>query len=136
MDYLYLNKVAQDVVPLEAAVADFTQLPLPERREALRRLVVMVDQAHPRPTEIEVAIVASGLRPTFTPCVMLTVLKTPQTSPLRQQLTRMVQLPETELGKAFVLLIHVFRVADKRRREDCGSQCQHWWHQDLGPSCQ
>ena len=126
LDLLYLNQIAQGVVPLNEALDAYRVLPPSERSDAIRRLSLMVHESHPRPAEITDAIRASGLKPTFTPCIMLVA-----GSSTYGQLSRIAGLPDDELDKAFVLLMQLFQIADSRRRESCGDSCYHWWHQDL-----
>ena len=125
LDHLYLNQVAQNVVPLDDAKREFRKLDPSARSGVMHRLYLMAHQSHPLPDEVSLAIDQSGLKPTFTPCVMLSDGK------IESQLSRVAKLPDDELDKSFLLLITLFQIADKRRRADCGDECQHWWHQDL-----
>ena len=91
-------------------------------------LTWMVCQAHPTREDVEVAISESGLKPTYTPCVLL--LKDQR----QFQIQKIITLPEDEWAKSLRLLIGAFRVSDARRREVCGSDCHHGWHADFGDS--
>ena len=129
LDYVYLNQVAQNVVTLNDATREFRDLDSATRSDVMHRLYLMTHQSHPLPDEVSLAIAQSGLKPTFTPCVMLSG------GNVESQLSRIAKLPDNELDneldKAFLLLLTLFRIADNRRRELCGDNCQHWWHQDL-----
>jgi len=125
VDSLYLNRVAQNVIPLDDAIRAFGELDASSRAEAMSCLYVMAHQSHPSPEEVSLAIAQSGLKPTYTPCRMLSA------GPVEHQLSRIAKLPDYELDKAFLLLVAVFRIADNRRRNNCGDECHHWWHQDL-----
>ncbi len=125
LDCIYLNQIAQGIVPLDDVVVAFSNLPQSARSETIHQLSLMVHESHPHPSEIVDAISTSGLKRTFTPCVMLS------SGDFYQQLSRLGQLPNGELDKAFLLLLHLFRTVDGRRREACGDSCHHWWHQDL-----
>ena len=125
LDYLYLNQVAQNVVTLGDATREFRDLDSDARSDVMHRLYLMTHQSHPLPDEVPVAITQSGLKPTFTPCVMLS------DGNIESQLSRIAKLPDNELDKAFLLVLALFRIADNRRRQFCGNNCHHWWHQDL-----
>ncbi|MFF8028848.1 DUF5958 family protein [Streptomyces sp. NPDC007896] len=77
----------------------------------------------------EEAIARSGLRPTYTPTVMLP----------RWRLN-MADLPSYDRARAFRLLVALFAIADTLRRERYGfGGCGHEWHQlatceDAGPA--
>ena len=125
LDYVYLNQTAQNVITLDDATREFRDLDSAARSDVMHRLYLMTRQSHPLPGEVSLAITESGLKPTFTPCVMLLG------GNVELQLSRIAKLPDNELDKAFLLLLTLFRIADTRRRELCGGNCQHWWHQDL-----
>ncbi|WP_435884086.1 DUF5958 family protein [Streptomyces mirabilis] len=83
-----------------------------------------------RPADPAVEVIARcGLRPTYTPTVMLT----------RWRLN-MADLPSYDRARAFRLLVALFAIADTRRRERyCVGGCSHEWHQpaaseDAGPA--
>jgi hypothetical protein len=48
-------------------------------------------------------------------------------------LNKLAGLKKADGLDAFVLLLHLLKIADDRRRaaEEAGS-CNHWWHRDLG----
>jgi hypothetical protein len=125
MQYLFLNQVAQGHHSLPDAKNALENLSEEEQIATLNRLALMVSQAHATPDEVAQAIVESGLRPTFTPCVLLSK------GIDRGRLDQVVSLPANERQKAFHILVQVFVVADRRRRRDCPTECHHWWHQDL-----
>jgi len=126
LDLLYLNQIAQGVGPLNQALDAYRVLSPSERSGIIHLLSMMIDQAHPCASEITDAIRASGLKPSFTPCVMLV-----SGSSRYSQLSMLADLPDDELDKVFVLLMHLFQIADSRRRASCGDTCYHWWHQNL-----
>ena len=125
MHLLYLNRVAQHLIEDAEALASFQCLTIEQRAKTIQSLGIMTQQAHPTLAEATAAIDAGGLKKTFTPCRMLL------NDNLDSQTTRLWQLPNSELDKSFILLINLYRIADKRRRVECGDECNHWWHQDL-----
>ena len=123
---VYLNQLAQGVVPAPDGEAWFAALPPALQGAALRELSMMVGQAGARDADVGPAIARSGLRPTFTPCVLLAK------GPLRQRLGQAARLPADEGPKTFRLLLALLALADeRRRRERCAGGCSHWWHLDL-----
>lgn len=127
VDELFLNQVAQGIRPIEEGIAWFSALDKDRQLDALRGLNYMALQAHPSITEARRAVGASGLKPTCTPCVLL--LKNER---IGLGTTAIVNLPPNEYLKAFRLLLVLLSVADaRRRRDDCGDGCRHWWHRDL-----
>lgn len=119
-----LNRVAQGFDSIEFGLEFMSNAN--DEQMFWQTLSMMVKQAHPTRDEALQAIRDSGLRSTFTPCVLLVKGDFPE-----KNLGKICSLPEYEHEKAFRLLIEVFRIADKRRREEqCADGCSHWWHQD------
>jgi len=122
---LLLNRVAQDICPVHLLLEEVESADEPSRLAWFDELAMAVMQSHPMPTEVEQAIAHAGLKPTFTPCVLV------RTKPFRQALRVMRGLPLDENPKTFRLLVALLGIADGRRRESCGRECNHWWHGDL-----
>jgi hypothetical protein len=68
---LQLNRIAQGLISVSDGNAWFEALSATERREVLSKLALICTQSHPRADEVLPAIARAGLKPTFTPCVML-----------------------------------------------------------------
>jgi hypothetical protein len=121
---LQLNRIAQGIVSLDAGLQWFGALSSSEQGNVLNNLAHMTHQAHPRTEELAPAILRSGLKETFTPCVVLQTSDRPT-----QALSRIAALPESEHLKSFRLLMALFSIADARRREsECKDGCTHEWH--------
>ena len=126
---LKLNQIAQDRISWDAGLAWFEACTEAERSVILRELGFMVSQAHPLAAEVQPAIEHSGLRTSFTPCVL--ALKA---NPPERAIAKIITLPESEWVKSFTLLLALFSVADRRRRSTvCKGGCTHEWH-NLGAS--
>ena len=126
MDHLiFLNQVAQGIYSLEDAIERLEGKNDQERFSLFVQFAMMIGQAHPLPADVGAAIELAQLKPTFTPCVMLSK------KPLNEALGKFRSLPRQEDKKSFRLMLALFQIADKRRRESCGDDCNHWWHQDL-----
>jgi hypothetical protein len=122
---LLLNQVAQGVRPVDLLLAEVDSADESSRLAWFDDLTMAILQSHPAPGEPEQAIALAGLRPTFTPCVLV------RTKPVREALAVMRGLPRHETPKTFRLLIALLGIADGRRRRSCSPVCNHWWHRDL-----
>ncbi|MBN68960.1 MAG: hypothetical protein CME32_06775 [Gimesia sp.] len=120
-----LNQIRQGVIPDAEGQAWFAALEAAAQKSVLYQLNFICQQAGPTTADVLPAIEDAGLKSTFTPCVML------QRGKLREASAKALQLPSNEYLKLFRLMIALFKIADQRRREFCGAQCRHWWHQDL-----
>jgi hypothetical protein len=67
-----LNELAQGIRPVSEGAVWFAALAEDEQRLVLRELVHVCVQARAVEADTEEAIARSGLRPTYTPAVMLT----------------------------------------------------------------
>ena len=120
-----LNQIRQGVITGEDGLEWFAGLEGTEQKSVLCTLNYMCMQAGPMTADVPLAILDAGLKPTFTPCVML------KSGKIRTASSKALHLPSTEYLKLFRLLIALFKIADQRRAELCVPDCRHWWHQDL-----
>lgn len=125
-DAITLNQIQQKLISQEDAKNWFLSFPIADRHEILKWLCDMAIQARARDEDISLAITKSKLRPTYTPCVLLSKGR------LKEQMVKVLKLPPSEFLKAFVLLVSLLGIADARRySKDCQDGCSHWWHRDL-----
>jgi len=122
---ILLNQVAQSVRPFDDVTQELAVVSESERLEWMGDLIFAVAQSHPTRVDVDAALAKSGLKVTYTPCVLL------RTKPFREALSKIRGLPADETEKSFRALISLLGVADGRRRAKCGSGCHHWWHKDL-----
>jgi len=121
---LQLNRIAQGLVSVPEGIAWFEALAPDEQQSVLRILAYITSQSHPLSAEVEVAIGQALLKPTLTPCVMVLKAPLPETG-----CQKLPALPSDEWVKSFRLMIALFSLADRRRREtSCRSGCTHEWH--------
>lgn len=119
-----INRAAQGFIDRDQIVRWFKLLPPESKMEALNNLHYCVKQSHPIKGEVEMAISLSQLKSTFTPCILLKSVDIPE-----KIFNKIIALPEDEQEKSFLLLLSLFTVADKRRREThCLNGCSHEWH--------
>ncbi|MFE9099071.1 DUF5958 family protein [Streptomyces sp. NPDC007264] len=113
-----LNELAQGLRPMAQGVEWFEGLSEDDRRKVLHALVLFCGQARACEDDVPESIARSGIRPTYTPAVMLTKWR-----------FGMAGLPAYELTKSFRLLVALFSIADTRRRAlHCADGCGHEWH--------
>lgn len=121
---LQINRLAQGLMAWNAGIAWFEELDDGEKYDVLHTLCLCCDQSHPLLDEVAPAIEYAGLKPTFTPCVMLA-----RANPPEKALWPILGLPSDERLKSFKLILALFAIADRRRRETvCCGQCSHEWH--------
>jgi hypothetical protein len=122
---ILLNQLAQGILKFQEGERWFLSLGGNDRRAALGELNMMIVNTHPRKEDIPIAITSSGLKPTYTPCVLL------QNGEILA-LGKIAGLPDNELLKAFRLLVALLSVSDRRRRTEKPLDTRnHWWHRDL-----
>jgi hypothetical protein len=125
-DSKFLNCIAQGARPIEDGKDWFQDLSPEKQLEVLREISVYIQQAGAREADVPEAIEKAKIKKTFTPCVIL------QNGRLKMQLSKVLNLPTAEYTKAFLLLLSLLSIADKRRRNNqCKDGCSHWWHQPL-----
>ncbi len=78
--------------------------------------------------DIEVAVANSRLKRTCTPCVVL------KTYGVKLGIVRIIELPTSELLKAYLLMLHLFQVAYLRRYKLEENNFDKWWYWDLSQS--
>lgn len=118
MDLLYLNQLAQGVRSLDESIR-LIQSDILSGRRAIQYLAFMADQASAKDADVEMAIVSAGLPHEFS-------------VPLQPSKRRVADVADEQVTSAFRYLLELYRIADKRRRIQCGApNCGHWWHQDL-----
>ncbi len=123
---ILINQYGQGIVSIENILKIlFNGLTLDEKRTLLSDILYMIMQSKPEDEDIEVAITASKLKPTYTPCVLL------RKGVAMHHLQVIVNLPEPELGKGFILLLSLFKIAYQRRYEAEKQFKGKWWYWDL-----
>ncbi|MBD0342699.1 MAG: hypothetical protein ICV61_18040, partial [Microcoleus sp. Co-bin12] len=98
-DEITLNKIQQELISQEDAKKWFLRFPTEYQQEILQRLSYMTLQAGAREEDVCLAIAKSKLRPTYTPCVLLSRGR------LKEQMAKLLKLPPSEFIKTFFLLM-------------------------------
>jgi len=124
-DQVLVNQFGQGLIAIDQLIADFSLLETMTKKKLLNELLFLIMQSKPMEGDIEPAIIKSGLKPTFTPCVLL------KRGVANHNLAKIVNLPEYELTKAFVLFLSLFKIAYERKFMDEKDNPHKWWYWDL-----
>lgn len=131
---IYLNKLAQGLEETNRALEFFSRAECGEQIEILNRLAFFIIQAGANTDHIEIAITHSGLKGTYTPCSILKKVVTNQVTGskgIKVALSKIIALPENERNKSFKLMISLFSIVDKYKRDKGLRPDVFWWHRDL-----
>jgi hypothetical protein len=127
-ELILLNQYVQGVVSRDEIDGWFLSLDEADKQAVVRNTWILAIQAQVREMDIPVAIVASELKSTHTPVVMLTKGNTS----LHNRGYKLSTLKGAILTQAFLFVLECFVSAERRRKEKEGSsECHHWWHKDL-----
>ena len=124
-DEILVNKYGQNLIAVQQLTDKFELLDLLQKKLFLNDILYLIMQSKPRDEDIEFAIKESGLKPTFTPCVLL------RKGAANHHLQKIVELPEVELNNTFVLLLSLFKIPYKRRFDIEKNTPNKWWYWDL-----
>jgi hypothetical protein len=124
-DQILVNRFGQGLIAIDQLTPGFRLLELMTKKKFLNELLFLIMQSKPEEGDVEPAIIKSDLKSTFTPCVLL------KRGVANHNLKKIINLPEYELTKAFVLLLNLFKVAYERRFIDEKDNPHKWWHWDL-----
>lgn len=124
-DEILINQYGQNLVEREMILTKFNPLDINEKEMYLDDLLNLIMQSKPYDSDIEKAIIASNLKSTCTPCVML------RKGVANYLLVKITKLPERELDKSVVLLLELFKIAYQRRFKEEKNNPNKWWYWDL-----
>jgi len=122
---ILINKYGQGVINSEPLLLNFEGLEVASKGDFLNDLLFLLQQSKPTDSGIEPAILESGLKPSYTPCVLL------GKGVSSHNLERLIKLPENELTKVFLLLLSLFKIAYQKRFATEKNHPDKWWYWDL-----
>lgn len=122
---ILINKYGQDLISADVLMRLFNSFDFSYKKEFLTGLSYLIIQSKPEDQDIVLAIQRSKLKPTFTPCVLLSK------GVANHNLKTVIGLREDELSKALLLLLELFKIAYSRRYQIEKSLSGKWWYQDL-----
>lgn len=124
-DEILINKFGQGLVEIEQLSEAFGLFDVLKKKEFLNDFVYLIMQSKPRKEDIYPAIINSCLKSTSTPCILL------KKGVANHDLEKIVNLPENELTKAFLLLLSLFKISYNRRFAVEKNNPDKWWYWDL-----
>ncbi|AHJ95568.1 DUF5958 family protein [Hymenobacter swuensis] len=104
-----LNQFGQGLRPHAELLGYFHSLSADAQGHHLQELTDLIRQSKAHLADIDPGIAESGLRPTYTPCMVL------RTYGLVPGLARLLSLPLAERDRVYRLLLYVFKQAYQRR---------------------
>ena len=119
-----VNSYAQELVDLKKMLDAFRQLSVEDKRKVNRVIASLTVQARFTPSDITIACSTYPLKESFTPCVILSK------NCKNHTFLKLINLPEYELEKVFVLFLFVFKQAYVRSRNERFGETK-WWELDL-----
>ncbi len=122
---ILVNKYGQELATTEQLLNLFGSFDMSSQKVFLNEILYLILQSKPKEEDIEPTIISSGLKSTYTPCVLL------KKGITNHNLEKLVNLPDNELTKAFILLLNLFRIAYKRRFAVEKNTPEKWWYWDL-----
>ena len=122
---ILLNKYAQGVESKEIVLNTFYDMSLKDKLEYLKDLSNLIIQSKPVGGDVDLAILDSELKQTYTPCVLL------QKGITMNNLFKIIELPENEIQKVIILFLSLFKVSYSRRFLIEKNHPNKWWYWDL-----
>lgn len=122
---ILINQYGQGIVEIDQLMSLFETFDNNSKISFLNDVLFFIIQSKPKDDDAESAIMKSNLKPTYTPCVML------KKGINTNNLMKIIELPESEQKKGFILLLSLFKIAYSRRFEKEKNQPDKWWYWDL-----
>jgi hypothetical protein len=123
---ILINQYGQGLAEIERLISLFEDFDNDNKRIFLNEFLYwFVIQSKPKEEDIGLAITTSKLKQTYTPCVLLRKGVAPH------NLQKILELPDNELKKVFILLLNLFKIAYNRRFEQEKNNPNKWWYCDL-----
>lgn len=123
---ILLNQYGQDIAEIESLRLIFRRMNFAEKKLFLKDIIYcFIQQSKAVNEDIPKAIELSCLRPTYTPCVMITK------GIEAYRLEQIVELPENELDRVLVLFLSIFKISYQRRFILEKNNPDKWWYWDM-----
>ena len=122
---ILINKYGQGLIPLTVLQEKFEAYSLCQKRSFLQEMSFLIIQSKPKEEDVDLAIKKEKLKSGYTPCVLL------KKGISSYNLERVINLPENEMGKIFILFMGIFKIAYSRRFKEEMNNINKWWYWDL-----
>ncbi len=123
---ILINQYGQNLISIEVLLENYKISDIENKRIYLHHLVTLIIQSKCMNSDISQAISNSNLKKTFTPCVLLEGGEVKY-----YNLKKIISLPDYELDKTLVLLLHLFKIGYNRRFQQERNNPNKWWYWDL-----
>ncbi len=122
---IQFNQFGQEACEETKLIGQFESLDIENKKSMLREVENLIIQSKSTIDDVDKAISKSGLKPTFTPCIII------KKGLSYGNFQKIISLPENELTKAFRLFIYLFKEGYHRRYLDEKGDLNKWWYWDL-----
>ena len=122
---ILINKYGQGLIPLSVLQEEFDAYSLYQKRSFLQEMSFLIIQSKPKEEDVDLAIKKEKLKSGYTPCVLL------KKGISSYNLERVINLPENEMIKTFILFMSIFKIAYSRRFKEEMNNINKWWYWDL-----
>ena len=122
---ILINKYGQGLIPLSVLQEEFDAYSLYQKRSFLQEMSFLIIQSKPKEEDVDLAIKKEKLKSGYTPCVLL------KKGISSYNLERVINLPENEMIKTFILFMSIFKIAYSRRFKEEMNNINKWWDWDL-----
>ena len=122
---ILINKYGQGLIPLSVLQEEFDAYSLYQKRSFLQEMSFLIIQSKPKEEDVDLAIKKEKLKSGYTPCVLL------KKGISSYNLERVVNLPENEMIKTFILFMSILKIAYSRRFKEEMNNINKWWYWDL-----
>ncbi|MDH5547969.1 MAG: DUF5958 family protein [Gammaproteobacteria bacterium] len=124
---LTINKIAQNLISVDDGLKWFEDSDENQKMDIMRSLDMCIFQSHPTVEDIDLGMQNSGLKETYSPCVLI------RSKPFNEARQKVLSMTGLDQYRAFQLFVAIFAAADNRRREmECKGGCSHEWHNKQG----
>jgi hypothetical protein len=124
-ELILINRFGQGLVSFSDMIKYFTNCEVLQKRNYLKELANLIIQNKVNDSDIDLAILLSNLKPSYTPCVII------KKGIKWVNLEAIINLPDYELIKSYSLFLGLFMVGYKRRMKNENDNSFKWWYQDL-----
>lgn len=124
-DEIQINKFGQNLIFVDEIKNKFESQTTIQKRIFLNEIINLINQSKPVNDDIEIAIIESKLKQSYTPCVLI------KKGVENYNLKKLAELPDNELNKSLILLLNLFKIAYNRRFEIEKNNPNKWWYWDL-----
>jgi len=122
---ILVNQYGQDLISIDKLIQLYKKTTEDDKKSFVSGVITLIIQSKPQKEDVEIAISNSGLKDTYTACVLM------KKEISQSNLYKISNLPSYELEKVIILFLHLFKIAYRRRFEKEKNNIYKWWYWDL-----